>query len=294
MRGSILVRLAVVVGGAMACSSMVSAQSSRESGAPKPGGQAIHGFSIVLLLGDLQGGTTADNVPPAARKALVDMKDFLPYKGYRLLDTAWILGSTETRATIRLRGSDQQEYELRLTSDPSRAARQPTLRMSFQLADAGGDGTAAHVVTSRDRLNEQQQLVAELEARLVLFDRESVTAEKQLEGVTDPAERRDAQIRRREERLAIARQLVAARERLKTPEAGFIRIQHDVELRKVQSAEFEARRKTAGDSRQPIQGRRIIDTSFSMDVGETVVVGTSRLGGGDKAIIALLTAVARK
>jgi N-acetylmuramic acid 6-phosphate (MurNAc-6-P) etherase len=35
----------------------------------------------------------------------------------------------------------------------------------------------------------------------------------------------------------------------------------------------------------------IIDTSFTMDVGETVVVGTSRLKGGTKAIIALLTAV---
>jgi len=37
----------------------------------------------------------------------------------------------------------------------------------------------------------------------------------------------------------------------------------------------------------------MIDTSFTMDVGETVVVGTSRLAGGDKALIALLTAVAR-
>ena len=35
----------------------------------------------------------------------------------------------------------------------------------------------------------------------------------------------------------------------------------------------------------------IIDTSFTMDVGETVVVGTSRVAG-DKALIALLTAVA--
>jgi hypothetical protein len=34
----------------------------------------------------------------------------------------------------------------------------------------------------------------------------------------------------------------------------------------------------------------VIDTSFSMDVGETVVVGTSRLKG-DKALIALLTAI---
>ncbi len=37
----------------------------------------------------------------------------------------------------------------------------------------------------------------------------------------------------------------------------------------------------------------MIDTSFTMDVGETVVVGTSRLAGGDKALIALLTAVPR-
>ena len=33
-----------------------------------------------------------------------------------------------------------------------------------------------------------------------------------------------------------------------------------------------------------------MDSSFTMDVGETVVVGTSRLGG-DKALIAIVTAV---
>jgi hypothetical protein len=38
----------------------------------------------------------------------------------------------------------------------------------------------------------------------------------------------------------------------------------------------------------------VIDTSFSMDVGETVVVGTSRLRGGSRALIALLTAVPPK
>jgi hypothetical protein len=39
-------------------------------------------------------------------------------------------------------------------------------------------------------------------------------------------------------------------------------------------------------------GRGIIDTGFMMVPGETVVVGTSRLGG-DKALIALVTAVRR-
>ena len=37
-----------------------------------------------------------------------------------------------------------------------------------------------------------------------------------------------------------------------------------------------------------------IDTSFTMSVGETVVVGTSRMRGGGKALIVLLTAVTRR
>lgn len=37
--------------------------------------------------------------------------------------------------------------------------------------------------------------------------------------------------------------------------------------------------------------RRVIDTSFGLKLGETVVVGTSRLDGGDEALIVLLTAV---
>src|SRR5437763_10185527 len=79
------------------------------------GQSSPQGFSVVLVLGDLNGGSNADaSVPPAARKALNDMKDFLPYKGYRLLDAEWILGSR--RATTRLRGPDGQDYELTLTS----------------------------------------------------------------------------------------------------------------------------------------------------------------------------------
>src|SRR5438132_981342 len=78
---------------------------------------ALQGFSVVLLLGDMQGGTTADNVPPAARKALADMKDFLPYKSYRLLDAAWIIGSNGTHATTRLRGSESHDYELNLAAE---------------------------------------------------------------------------------------------------------------------------------------------------------------------------------
>lgn len=37
--------------------------------------------------------------------------------------------------------------------------------------------------------------------------------------------------------------------------------------------------------------RDLIQTSFSMDVGETVVVGTSSVGGGQEALVAILTAL---
>ena len=64
-------------------------------------------------------------MPEAAKKALADMRDFLPYKSYRLLDTQWILccGSTKVGAGIsgRLRGvsqalgSEEQEYPFNVT-----------------------------------------------------------------------------------------------------------------------------------------------------------------------------------
>src|SRR6185503_4348881 len=53
-----------------------------ESGAPQ-------GYSVVLVVGDMQATSTDGNVPAAARKALTDMKDFLPYKSYHLLDAQW-------------------------------------------------------------------------------------------------------------------------------------------------------------------------------------------------------------
>ena len=65
----------------------------------------------------------------------------------------------------------------------------------------------------------------------------------------------------------------------------------EIENIKMRLAAFDS-----GDVRPraiPLGGRSVIDTTFSMEIGETVVVGTSRMRGGDKALIALLTAVPR-
>ena len=91
---------------------------SGQTPGPTPQGDrtAPQAFSVVLVLGDMQTATAQDNVPAAARKALADMKDFLPYKWYRLLDTQWTLCCGNAPLTGRLKGADEQEYELQLTA----------------------------------------------------------------------------------------------------------------------------------------------------------------------------------
>ena len=84
-----------------------------------------------------------DTVPVAARKALADMKDFLPYKGYRLLDTQWVLASNSGPAITRLRGVDDQEYELELRASPlyaGTAALEPDGHIGAVFAARVGDG----------------------------------------------------------------------------------------------------------------------------------------------------------
>jgi hypothetical protein len=46
----------------------------------------------------------------------------------------------------------------------------------------------------------------------------------------------------------------------------------------------------AEGARKRPRSQRLLATSFSMAVGETLVVGTSKLDGGDEALVVLLTA----
>src|SRR5215210_580627 len=63
--------------------------STIQSGTPSDLG--LHGYSVVLVIGDMQAAGAGDTVPSAARKALTDMQAFLPYKRYQLLDAAWMM-----------------------------------------------------------------------------------------------------------------------------------------------------------------------------------------------------------
>jgi hypothetical protein len=212
----------------------------------------IRGFNVTLVLGEMQGTATPDNLPPGAKKALDDMRSFLPYKSFRLLDSQWILccatgGFADIAATAvagRLRGVDEQEYGFSVTILNMSG---PQLSVRFLMHAAAGSlqkkiSSAASESRGVERASVELQL---LEAQRELQQRHEARE------VPDEA-------------AAAARARVDRLER------------HLAELTPV-----------AGGGKGAV-----IDSTFSMDVGETVVIGTSSLKG-EKALIALLTAAPR-
>jgi hypothetical protein len=225
---------------------------------------SAQGFSVVLVVGDLQGSGGEEDVPVAARRALADMKDFLPYKSYKLVDAAWIVGTTH--ATSRLRGPEDRDYELEITTSDPRMARltgagptpsasgAPRVGVSFALRDVG----AGREVESQGAASGVS--LSSLQREMAILEKQYADARAKYSGTHPEA-------KRLEEELQATERKIAAQQR-------------------------QLERAMGAQSRN--SGRPVINTSFTMDIGETVVVGTSRLSGNSKALIALLTAVPQK
>ena len=83
-------------------------------------GPALQGFSVVLVLGDLQDGATSDNIPPAARAASPISRTSCRIGVIACLDSAWVLASSATRQAVssRLQGPDEQDYLVTLDRGP--------------------------------------------------------------------------------------------------------------------------------------------------------------------------------
>lgn len=191
----------------------VPAQQSRGlSRSSSPAALGIHGFSVVLVVGSLSGTAAApsESVPDAAKKALADMKDFLPYKHYQLLDAAWMLCCASPRAGVsgRVRGPDERDYR-------------------YEVDPIGVSET-------------------KLDVRFTIRD------------VTDPAQARLSKV------------------------LDGLSAEHP----RIVQATREA---SEGHGKS---GQNVIDSTFAISPGETVVVGTSRLHG-DRALIAILTAAGK-
>jgi hypothetical protein len=197
------------------------------------------------------------------------MRDFLPYKSYRLLDATWMLccavGTRNTgegrqvlaeTTTQLLRGPEGQEYELKLTS----RAENGRVFVRFALFGAAEGEVAAATVDHEANARR----LAEAQDRKAFIETQLQEARKRVEVGTAPKS-----------------------------EVAKLELELRSEQRRIDDYAARASRPgTVASTRPGFQSNRaVLDTSFTMDVGETVVVGTSRLKGGSKALIALLTAV---
>lgn len=72
-------------------------------------------LQILLLSASLKPGTTAGpEIPENAQKALNDLKKFLPFKSYQLVDGAWLSATEGKVAQARLAGSGGATYKVAL------------------------------------------------------------------------------------------------------------------------------------------------------------------------------------
>jgi hypothetical protein len=79
---------------------------------PKATGGANQLFQVILLRGATTGNTEIVGLPKNAEKAIKDMRDFLPFKSYRLLDSALL--RVQDLGKARLSGIAPQQYEVRV------------------------------------------------------------------------------------------------------------------------------------------------------------------------------------
>jgi hypothetical protein len=264
------------IGATAACvlagSVMLSAQSARETAlrqstpvVPSPTAWGLNGYSLVLVVGDMQPGGTSESVPSAARKALNDVQTFLPYKRYQLLDAEWMLCCTGFGSTVsgRVHGPDGREYQYSIVTDPGDHA-QFSLRFSMRdlSATAGGGrgGARSSELSDTARAEYSRQLY-------------EATKERDEAELTYTRAKQMADVGNGQQSDVAAAQT---------------RVQRTIMQLKALQAELgqaQGRGTAAGAT-----GPNIMDNTFFISLGETVVIGTSRLKG-DQALIALLTAV---
>jgi hypothetical protein len=237
----------------------------------------IQGFNIVLILGENERTEVSTlELPGAARRALTDMREFLPFKHYRVLDSQWtsccapdsirigvpmsgrLQGIAEGPAVVKATpGGNKREstlvprsYAFTLALRESTDGHQLPVTFSLRMEDTGGGGRGSSQAIRIDAAR-----IEDMRSDLEILNVQIAEMQKRVEaGVVRPDELKILQTRQTQ----LQRRIAEA-----TDGGG------------------------SGSS-----GRGIIDTGFMMVPGETVVVGTSRLGG-DRALIALVTAVRR-
>ena len=105
--------------------------------APSPADRPTYSFQVSLLQADVAGNGGYEGLSKNARKALEDLKDFLPFTSYQLLDFAWL--RTSNRSSARIQGPGGRTYELTLQVAGHSSEESGKLFISrFDLRDSSG------------------------------------------------------------------------------------------------------------------------------------------------------------
>ena len=167
---------------------------------------------INLLAASKTGNSDLSDLPANTRKAIEDIKDFLPFKGYRILDTSLVRALVPT---------------------PDRGGRPAKTFMT------GPDGT---------KLQVELRMVAEKNSSEIFIQNFEVSPDMLSRFRAVPV----------------------------TPD---------------QQGQSDSSAPAIAPRADLLDMGALISTSFTANIGQTVVVGSSRLNGGDEALIVLFTAL---
>jgi hypothetical protein len=246
--------------------SVVSAQTPRTTvttpqkpWTPQPLG--IYGFSVVLVTGDMQGPDAGNTVPETARRALADMRSFLPFKRYQLLDSAWILCCAVQRTGAgvsgRVRGPDDRDYTYVIEQIGFSDSK---LTVHFSMREAG---LAQAMELELSKMSDVGRLEHKRQLAEALTDRDQA----------------ETAMRQATQRFEVG--VVSG------PDKDAAVMRYERAAARVKDLEAIAAGRSAGSPEA-----KLMDSTFSIAPGETVVIGTSRVKG-DQALIALLTAATK-
>jgi hypothetical protein len=71
-------------------------------------------FQVLLLRAGTEAASSGLEIPANARKALDDLKGFLPFKSYQLLDAVWMRATQDRLAVGRISVRDGADFQVRL------------------------------------------------------------------------------------------------------------------------------------------------------------------------------------
>jgi hypothetical protein len=97
----------------------------------------LRGFKISLALGEMEQKPPTGDFTVGAEKALADVKGFLPYKSYRLLDTITVFGLSGPHQFLQGPDGQKHEFFMRATLVSASAVKVDMLRL-WDVADSKG------------------------------------------------------------------------------------------------------------------------------------------------------------